>query len=113
KGAVKRGWIGAEVQPVTPEIAEGLGVNNLHGAIVASVQRDGPAAKAGLKSGDVITSVDGEAIKDAKELTRKIRAMPPGSSIRIATLREGKENSLKVALGQLPDEARPKPPGPR
>jgi serine protease Do len=113
KGAVKRGWIGAEVQPVTPEIAEGLGVNDLHGAIVASVQRDGPAAKAGLKSGDVITSVDGEAIKDAKELTRKIRAIAPGSSIRIATLREGKENSLKVALGQLPDEPRPTPPAPR
>ena len=113
KGAVRRGWMGAEVQPVTSDIAEGLGAKDLHGAIVANVQRDGPAAKAGLKIGDVITSVEGEAIKDAKALTRRVRALTPGSSITITTLRGGKENSLKVALGQLPDEARPTPPGPR
>ncbi|WP_213287900.1 S1C family serine protease [Bradyrhizobium sp. sGM-13] len=105
KGAVTRGWIGAKVQPVTPDIADSLGVNDLHGAIVASVQDDGPAARAGLRRGDVITAAEGQPIRNAKELTKKIHAMAPGSSIRLAMLREGRENSLNVALGQMPDQA--------
>jgi serine protease Do len=104
KGAVTRGWIGAKVQPVTPDLADSLGVNNLNGAIVAGVQDDGPAAKAGLRRGDVITAAEGQPIKNAKELTRKIHAMAPGSSIQLAMLRQGKENSLNVTLGQMPDQ---------
>ncbi|WP_051379599.1 S1C family serine protease [Bradyrhizobium murdochi] len=104
KGAVTRGWIGAKVQPVTPDIADSLGVNHLHGAIVVGVQDDGPAARAGLRRGDVITAVEGQPIKNAKELTKKIHATAPGSSIRLAMLREGRENSLNVALGQMPDQ---------
>ncbi|MCA6111711.1 S1C family serine protease [Bradyrhizobium cenepequi] len=104
KGAVTRGSIGAEVQSVTPEIAESLGANNLRGAIVARVQDNSPAAKAGLKGGDVITSAGGEPVKNANELTKKIHAMAPGSSIQLATVRHGKENSLNVTLGQLPDQ---------
>jgi serine protease Do len=104
KGTVSRGWIGAEVESVTPELADSLGVNDLHGAIVAGIQVGGPAAKAGLKTGDVITSVNGESIKSASELTRKIHAIAPGSSIQIAMLRQGKQNPLSVTLGQLPNE---------
>ncbi|OCK62053.1 trypsin-like peptidase domain-containing protein [Bradyrhizobium sp. LMTR 3] len=109
KGAVTRGWLGAKVQPVTPDIADSLGVNHLHGAIVADVQDDGPAARAGLRRGDVITAAEGQPIKNAKELTKKIHAMAPGSSIRLAMLREGRENSLNVALGQMPDQPKVPP----
>jgi serine protease Do len=104
KGAVTRGWMGAEVQSVTPDIAESLGMKTVSGAIVANVQNNGPAAKAGLKSGDVITAVAGEPIKNANELIKKIHAMAPGSSVQLATLRQGKDGSLNVRLGRLPDQ---------
>jgi serine protease Do len=106
KGAVARGWMGAEVQSVTSEIADGLGMKSADGAIVASVQSNGPAAKAGLKSGDVITAVAGEPIRNANELTRRIQAMAPGSSVALATFRQGKEGSLNVSLGKLPEQSK-------
>jgi serine protease Do len=106
KGAVTRGWMGAEVQSVTSDIAEGLGLKNAGGAIVANVQNNSPAAKAGLKTGDVITQVSGEPIKDSKELIKKIQAMAPGSSLELATIRQGKERKLSVRLGRMPDGPR-------
>jgi serine protease Do len=101
KGAVTRGWMGAEVQSVTPEIAESIGANNLRGAIVVGVQASGPAAQAGLKGGDVITSVGGEPVKSANEVTKKVHAAAPGSSIELSVVRNDKANSLTVTLGQL------------
>jgi serine protease Do len=113
KGAVTRGSMGAEVQSVTPEIADGLGMNDLHGAIVASVQNNGPAAKAGIRGGDVITSVGGEPIRSANALTKKIHAMAPGSSVELAMVRGERKDSVTVTLGQLPDQSRPSPANPR
>ncbi|WP_164940778.1 S1C family serine protease [Bradyrhizobium zhanjiangense] len=89
---------------MTPEIADSLGADNLHGAIIANVQQNGPAAKAGLRSGDVVTSVDGQSIKSATELTKKVHAMAPGSTIQLAMVRAGNHSSLNVTLGQLPHE---------
>jgi serine protease Do len=106
KGVVTRGWMGAQVQSITPEVAEGLGENNLRGAIIAAVQDGGPAAKAGLKKGDAITSVNDEPIKSATELTKKIQASEPGSSIKLAMVRDKKQSSLKVTLGQLTSQSR-------
>src|SRR5579863_5745524 len=65
KGSVSRGWIGVQIQPVTPDIADSLGMKKAEGALVADPQKDGPAAKAGIESGDVITAVNGETVKDA------------------------------------------------
>ena len=113
KGAVTRGWIGTKVQSVTPELADGLGLSNLRGAIVANVQDNGPAAKAGLRSGDVITSVGGESVKNANELTRKVGAMAPGSSTQLTVLRQGKQSSLSVTLGQQPNEPNASAANPR
>ncbi|WP_063696016.1 S1C family serine protease [Bradyrhizobium centrolobii] len=101
KGAVTRGWMGAEVQSVTPDIAESIGANNLRGAIVIGVQASGPAAKAGLKSGDVITSIGGEPIKSANELTKKVHAAAPSSSIELSMVRNKEQRALTVTLGQL------------
>ncbi len=104
KGTVTRGWVGAEVQSITPDIADGLGNDNLRGAIVANVRSDSPAAKAGLASGDIITSVNGQDIKNAHELTKKIHEATPGSSAQLGLLRQGKQRSVSVTLGQMPEE---------
>ena len=78
KGAVTRGWIGVQIQPVNADIADSLGLKTAEGALVAEPQADSPAAKAGIKSGDVITSVNGEAMKDARDLAKQIGAHGAG-----------------------------------
>ena len=75
KGVVSRGWIGVHIQPVTTDIAENLGMKGSEGALVAQPQAGSPAAKAGIESGDVITAVNGRAVKDARDLARQIGAM--------------------------------------
>ena len=90
KGTVTRGWIGVQIQPVTPEIADSLGLKKTEGALVAEPQTDGPAVKAGIEAGDVITAVDGEPVKDARDLARRSaawRRARPSSSPSSATAR--------------------------
>jgi serine protease Do len=104
KGNVTRGWIGVQIQPVTPEIAESLGLKKATGALVSEPQLNSPAAKAGIESGDVITAVDGNAIADARELARKIGTMAPGGSVKLAILHQGQEKTVTLTLGTLPSE---------
>ncbi|MDQ4060836.1 MAG: Do family serine endopeptidase [Pseudomonadota bacterium] len=101
-GQVTRGWLGVQIQPVTKDIAESLGLKEARGALVNDPQQDGPAAKAGIRSGDIIVSVNGEPIKNARELARKIAALRPNSTARIGILRNGKEQTVDVTLGKLP-----------
>jgi serine protease Do len=101
-GAVTRGWIGVQIQPVTAEIAESLNMKNAQGALVAEPQPGSPAVKAGIRAGDVITAVDGRPVKDARELARTIGAMSPGTTIKLTLLRDGKETTLSLTLGELP-----------
>jgi serine protease Do len=103
KGAVSRGWIGVQIQPVTPDIADSMGLKQAEGALVAEPQKDGPAAKAGVASGDVITAVNGQSIKDARELARVIGGLAPGSVVKLDTLRNGKSKVVNLTLGQLPN----------
>jgi serine protease Do len=102
KGTVTRGWIGVQIQPVTPEIAESLGLKRNEGALVAEPAANGPAVKAGIESGDVITSVNDKPIKDARELARTIGGMPPGTSVKLTVQRKGAEKTVSVMLGELP-----------
>jgi serine protease Do len=102
KGYVRRGWIGVEVQKVTPEIAESMGLKKTEGALVAQPQPHSPAADAGIKAGDVITSVNGQEIKDSRDLAKKIAATAPGTSVRIGLVRDGKEMTVTAKLGELP-----------
>src|SRR5450631_3124942 len=102
KGSVSRGWIGVQIQPVTVDIADSLGLKKAEGALVAEPQANGPAAKAGIESGDVITSVNGETIKDARELSRTIGSLAPGNSIKLNVLHKGKDEAVNLTLGQLP-----------
>jgi serine protease Do len=104
KGSVTRGWIGVQIQPVTPDIADGLGLKNAAGALVSEPQPGSPAAKAGIESGDVITAVDGSSIADARELARKIGMMAPGTSVKLSLLHQGQEKTVTLTLGTLPNE---------
>jgi serine protease Do len=103
RGSVSRGWIGVQIQPVTSDIADSLGMKKAEGALVAEPQKDGPAAKAGIESGDVITSVNGEAVKDARELARTIGGMAPGASVKLNVLHKGQDKVVNLTLGQLPN----------
>ena len=103
KGAVSRGWIGVQIQPVTQDIADSLGLKQAEGALVAEPQKDGPAAKAGVASGDVITAVNGQSIKDARELARVIGGFAPGSAVKLDMLRNGKSKVVNLTLGKLPN----------
>jgi serine protease Do len=103
KGSVSRGWIGVQIQPVTPEIADSLGLKKAEGALVAEPQANGPAAKAGIESGDVITAVNGETVKDARELARTIGGIPPGSAVKLNVLHKGSDKVINLTLGTLPN----------
>ncbi|GEC54140.1 serine protease Do [Bradyrhizobium japonicum] len=103
KGAVSRGWIGVQIQPVTSDIADSLGMKKAEGALVAEPQANGPAAKAGIESGDVITSVNGEPVKDARELARTIGGLAPGNAVKLNVLHKGQDKTVNLTLGQLPN----------
>jgi serine protease Do len=103
KGTVSRGWIGVQIQPVTQDIADSMGLKQTEGALVAEPQKDGPAAKAGVASGDVITAVNGQSIKDARELARVIGGFAPGSDVKLDMLRNGKSKTVSLTLGKLPN----------
>ncbi|TPN41098.1 Do family serine endopeptidase [Mesorhizobium sp. B2-3-3] len=101
-GTVQRGWLGVEIQPVTSDIAESLGLKSNNGALVSSAQDAGPGKKAGIAAGDVITQVDGKDVASPKELARLIGAYSPGKSVDVTVWRDGKSQTVKVDLGKLP-----------
>jgi serine protease Do len=103
KGTVSRGWIGVQIQPVTSDIADSLGLKKAEGALVAEPQANGPAAKAGIESGDVITAVNGETVKDARELARTIGGLAPGNAVKLNVLHKGEDKVVNLTLGQLPN----------
>jgi serine protease Do len=103
KGTVSRGWIGVQIQPVTSDIADSLSLKKAEGALVAEPQANGPAAKAGIESGDVITAVNGEPVKDARELARTIGSLSPGNSVKLNVLHKGQDKVVNLTLGQLPN----------
>jgi serine protease Do len=103
-GMVTRGWIGVEIQPVTKDIADSLGLKKAEGALVAEPQPNSPAVKAGIDAGDVITAVDGKPIKDPRDLAKRIGAMAPKTEVKLSVLHKGTEKTIALALGELPKE---------
>jgi len=103
-GQVVRGWLGVQIQTVTDDIAESLDMDDTNGALVAEVQSGSPAADAGLKSGDVVISVDGKKIENSKELARRIAGYAPKSKVAVKVWRNGKPQDIEVTLGRLPDK---------
>jgi serine protease Do len=103
KGSVSRGWIGVQIQTVTPDIADSLGMKAPEGALVAEPQANGPAAKAGIESGDVITGVNGQPVHDARDLARTIGGFAPGSAVKLNVLHKGQDKTVDLTLGTLPN----------
>ena len=111
RGFVERAWLGVQVQPVTAEIADSMGLKKAEGALVAEPQADSPAAKAGVAAGDVITAIDGAAIKDSRDLARKVGAMAPGSRVKMTLTRKGEVKTMDLALAKMPDQKQAKAQG--
>ena len=104
KGKVTRGYLGVLIQKVTPEIAESLGMDSGRGALVANVSKDGPAEKAGVRVGDVIVEFDGKEIKDSGDLPIIVARTPVDTKSSLKVLRDKKEVTLSVRVGELKDE---------
>src|SRR5574341_213043 len=101
KGRVVRGWLGVYIQRLTPDMAESLGVAGKKGALVADVTKEGPAAKAGIRSGDVIVKFDGKAVSDEHELPQAVASTKVGKKVDVVVLREGKEFTIPVTIGEM------------
>ncbi|RDV05441.1 Do family serine endopeptidase [Undibacter mobilis] len=105
-GAVRRPWLGATLQTVTPEIADGLNLKRPAGALISNVMRDGPAAKAGLKAGDLIVSIDGQDVDDSNAFDYRFATKPLGGSAKLGVMRAGREMAATIALETAPDAPR-------
>ncbi|HEY3812258.1 MAG TPA: Do family serine endopeptidase [Caulobacteraceae bacterium] len=103
-GKVVRGYIGATVQEVTPDIADSLGLTQPHGALVAELSPGGPSARAGLRTGDLILKLDGRDVKSSEDLTRQVGLVRAGDVIRLTVVRDGREQEIDVRSGVRPDE---------
>jgi serine protease DegS/serine protease DegQ len=101
-GEVTRGWVGVEIQEITPELAESFGLKGVRGALIAGVLRGSPAERAGVRPGDVLLAVDGNAIDDPKGMLERVAALPPGRSARFRMLRAEREIDLDVEVGRRP-----------
>ncbi len=104
KGKVVRGWLGVGIQNVTPQLAEAMNLSTPQGVLVTSVQKKSPAEKAGLKAEDVIMSFNGEEVRNSAELSTKVAGTSPGTDITLGVLRDGKEKTIDVKLGELTPE---------
>lgn len=103
-GKVSRGWLGVVIQEVTADLAESFGLDRPRGALIAQVQADGPAAKAGLQAADVILTFDGKLVEDSGDLPRMVGMAKPGTKIPLQVWRRGKAQTVLVELGELPGE---------
>jgi serine protease Do len=104
-GSVTRGWIGVQIQTVTKDIADSIGLKKAEGALVAEPQADGPAAKVGILSGDLIQSVNDQDVKDARDLAKKIAAIKPGSTVKLGLLRNGSQKTVSLTVAKMPNES--------
>ncbi|WP_448588284.1 Do family serine endopeptidase [Thermocrinis sp.] len=102
KGKVTRGWLGVVIQEITPEIAEAIGVRE--GILISQIAPNSPAERAGLKVGDIITTVNDERVREVRDLQFKIMKTPPGTEIKLTIIRDGKEQVVKVKVGEMPEE---------
>jgi serine protease Do len=103
-GVVERGWLGVEIQPVTQDIADSLGLKAASGALVAKENKDAPAAAAGVKIGDVVTAVNGQSVADPRELARQIADLGPKKSVDLTIWRNGAQQTISVTLGAMPND---------
>jgi serine protease Do len=104
-GKVVRGYLGVYIQDVPPEMARAFGLEQAGGALVGDVSPDTPAARAGLKKGDVILKLNGEPVDSRNQLTLHVSQTPPGTTVKLGIWRDGKSQDVNITLGELPEKA--------
>jgi serine protease Do len=103
-GKISRGWLGVSIQEITKDLADSFGMKNTNGALVAGVEKNGPADKGGLVAGDVILKFDGKAINSSSDLPRAVGAVKPGKAVNVEVLRKGASKTLSVVVGEAPND---------
>ncbi|HXY62505.1 MAG TPA: DegQ family serine endoprotease [Nitrospirota bacterium] len=103
-GKVIRGWMGVSIQNLTPELAKSLGISETEGALISGVEKDSPADKAGLKRGDLVVALAGKKVIDSTSLRNMVAAMAPGTKIDVKIVREGKEQTVSMTLGEYKEK---------
>ncbi len=101
-GSVVRGWLGVSMQDMTEDLAESFGMDNLTGSLIASVLKEGPADKAGIKPGDIIIAVEGKSVKSTSELLKMVAALSPGDNVTVTVIRGKQEKTIPVNVGVRP-----------
>jgi serine protease Do len=103
-GEVTRGWLGVQIQAVTQEVADSLGLEKAQGVIVASVVKNSPASTSGIKPGDIITALDDKPVDDIKDLTKLVAGISVGSGVVLKLQRDGGTQLIEVIIGSMPGE---------
>ena len=103
-GKIARGWLGVSIQEITKDLADSFGMKNTNGALVAGVEKSGPADKGGLVAGDVILKFDGKAINSSSDLPRAVGGLKPGKSVNVEVLRKGATKTLSVVVAEAPND---------
>lgn len=103
-GKISRGWLGVSIQEITKDLADSFGMKNTNGALVAGVEKNGPADKGGLDAGDVILKFDGKAINSSSDLPRAVGGVKPGKTVNVEVLRKGASKALSVTVGEAPND---------
>jgi serine protease Do len=103
-GKVTRGWLGVMIQDITPELAESFGIKQTKGVLVGDVVQEGPADKAGLKRGDIVTALNGKDVDNAHTLSRLVASTSPNTQVTLQIIRDGKNKDIKATIGIMPDE---------
>jgi serine protease DegQ len=101
-GRVTRGWLGVGMREVTPDIAESFGMKTPRGVLISAIYQEGPAARAGVKPGDIVLSIGGRAVNDEKALLNQVAGMKPESITTLGIYRDRREVNLKVTIGKRP-----------
>jgi serine protease Do len=113
KGKVSRGWLGVSIQPLTPELAKSFGARDTKGVLVSDVVPDSPAARAGLKAGDIVLEFEGRKVEAPGDLQRAVGLSSPGAEARVKVWRDQSEKTVTVKVGDAPDEREARGPGAR
>jgi serine protease DegQ len=103
-GGVVRGWLGVSMQDMTEELAESFNLDHAVGTLIASVLREGPADKAGIKPGDILIAVNGKSVKNSAEMLNLVAALPPGETVTVTVIRNKQEKSIPVKVGVRPQQ---------